>query len=397
MCRRWITLALLYPVLVWSQTVDTPEWTVVVPAEPAVVDGIYTDPRTPLVVKRIAGIESVHALNFDDLLVGESLPANAAIQAISFRQTPSSPALLVLDVAMNGIRAGVVMECGLFLGSCVAVLDPVTDLGLNPSIKINALWWNNTSEVGDDELAISFDQHILGTLPDELIEPRDAAYVWFRTANPAPVLSPSGATFFNGDAQGIAFDLNGYTRSVLTTSVMLSSVSNTPFERSSGEITFPDTPANEPDFNAYDSEKLDALASQVTHLTAIHRSNSGWVEFMDTEVTVTEGQGLVSIPVRRIEGFEKAMNFHIGVSGTAQAGTDVDVVGGSLSFANEDAADSAILIDVLDDLDMEGTETLNLNLVPLSFFAAVNPAMQSVTINIIDNDDDDLIFRNSFE
>lgn len=113
-------------------------------------------------------------------------------------------------------------------------------------------------------------------------------------------------------------------------------------------------------------------------------------------LSVSEGIGRVIIPATRSGGSEG----NVALSGvttliTAQA---ADLAGASLSAFWANGVDGAVnlSIDIADDALPEPTETLQLTLASPSGGLAIG-APATVTIEIIDNDQPDLLFGNGFE
>ena len=102
---------------------------------------------------------------------------------------------------------------------------------------------------------------------------------------------------------------------------------------------------------------------------------------------VLEGGGTAVIVVERSQGEtgEVSVDYQL-MDGTATAGLDYTDVSGTITWANNDGSDKTFLIPILDDADVEGNETLDIQLLNPTGGAAIDAARGDAVLTIIDND-----------
>ena len=115
-------------------------------------------------------------------------------------------------------------------------------------------------------------------------------------------------------------------------------------------------------------------------------SSAGSLLFSSASASVAENAGVATITVRRSGGSAGAvMAAYASSNGSALAGSDYTAVGGTLSWANGDAANKTFTVPILDDGAAESSETFALRLSAPSGGATLgSAATQNVTIT--DND-----------
>jgi hypothetical protein len=110
---------------------------------------------------------------------------------------------------------------------------------------------------------------------------------------------------------------------------------------------------------------------------------AGLVGFTSTSFNVGEAEALATVNVSRTGGSQGAVSVDYDTAdGSATAGQDYTAVGGTLNWANGDAANKSFQIPILDDTDFEGDEALSVNLSqPTGGVTLGPPAAATVTIS----------------
>jgi hypothetical protein len=112
---------------------------------------------------------------------------------------------------------------------------------------------------------------------------------------------------------------------------------------------------------------------------------TGTVQFTSTAFDVLETSPQATVNVSRTGGATGAASVDYDTAnGTATAGQDYTAVGGTLNWANGDAADKSFQVPILDDVDNEGSESVAVSLSAASGAAMGTPA--AATITILDNE-----------
>jgi surface-anchored protein len=126
----------------------------------------------------------------------------------------------------------------------------------------------------------------------------------------------------------------------------------------------------------------------------------GQLEFDASTYTVDEGAGTASVKVRRVNGSDGRITVNYATSdGTATAGDDYTATSGALTF-NDGEREKFITIPILNDIDIEGNETVNLALSgpgpasiagyvasPSGDNSSLLGAQATAVLTIIDNDE----------
>lgn len=125
--------------------------------------------------------------------------------------------------------------------------------------------------------------------------------------------------------------------------------------------------------------RVDALAAVNTALLEIF-------QFSKTNYTVSENGGSVAITVTRTgNGAGTVSVAYETVDATAIAGKDYTATSGTLTWFDGDSSDKTFIIPILDDNDIEGNETVTLNL-------PSNSCVYSATLTIADYEEGALQF-----
>jgi plastocyanin len=113
----------------------------------------------------------------------------------------------------------------------------------------------------------------------------------------------------------------------------------------------------------------------------------GTVRFSQTGYSVTEGTAHATIAVSRSGGEDGAVSVaYATAAGTASAGPDFTAVSGTLTWADQDAADKTFQVPITNDTLVESTETVALTLSTPTGGAILDPARRTATLSILDND-----------
>ncbi len=121
---------------------------------------------------------------------------------------------------------------------------------------------------------------------------------------------------------------------------------------------------------------------------------TGSVAFTNANITVSESVGTINLPVNRSGGIEARVEARgVFVTGSAQA-TDYSVIDQDVFWEDSVTGTRNLRLNIVDDGSPEGTETLSVILTATG--GASVGAISTLTINIQDNDIDDL-FKNGFE
>ena len=115
-------------------------------------------------------------------------------------------------------------------------------------------------------------------------------------------------------------------------------------------------------------------------------SNPGLLAFTDSVFTVDEAQGSARITVRRVGGRDGEVSVDLmDLGGTATEGEDYAAVDATVTFADGQGGIRAFEIEILNDLEIEGNETLLLALVGATGGAEIVEPTESELV-LIDDD-----------
>ena len=110
-------------------------------------------------------------------------------------------------------------------------------------------------------------------------------------------------------------------------------------------------------------------------------ASSGAVGFTSASFSVAETAPHATVTVSRSGGSQGAVSVDFDTSnGTATAGQDYTAVGGTLNWADGDAADKSFSVPILDDTANEGSETISISFSQPTGVAVGSPAAATVTI-----------------
>lgn len=127
-------------------------------------------------------------------------------------------------------------------------------------------------------------------------------------------------------------------------------------------------------------------------------SGFGYIDFSIASIEVAEDAGSIAFDVIRHNGQAFAINARVlGQNGSAVNGSDYSVAAGGIAAAWGNGGDGSIALNVsiLDDAVAEGDETFSLVLGNLD--PALPGSVATLSVTIIDDDSNDLIFANGFD
>jgi hypothetical protein len=105
------------------------------------------------------------------------------------------------------------------------------------------------------------------------------------------------------------------------------------------------------------------LGTNTAVLTILDDDSPGTLQFSSATYSVNEGGGTATITVPRTGGSTGAVSVDYATSdGTATSGVDYTTTSGTLNWADGDSASKTFNIPIIDDSDIEGSETVNLSL-----------------------------------
>ncbi|WP_198939267.1 Calx-beta domain-containing protein, partial [Motiliproteus sp. MSK22-1] len=137
----------------------------------------------------------------------------------------------------------------------------------------------------------------------------------------------------------------------------------------------------------FDVAEFQISDSNVTMTIVDNDSVPGTIQFVSSEASVNEAAGTVSIQVSRSDGSTGAATVNVSsVAGSATADVDYTSVSSLLSWADGESGEKTVEISVLDDLLIEGSETINLELSDVTGASLGTPTTATVTIS----DDDEV-------
>lgn len=157
----------------------------------------------------------------------------------------------------------------------------------------------------------------------------------------------------------------------------------------------PDGPGS-PQFLSFSPRMLDESwePADLDALWALRRALPGTVRWAQSEVSVFEDAGTISLSVERVGGAEGSIDVQWAASdGTAQDGIDFLGGSGTLSLA-DGATGGGVVVTLVDDALTEGDETFTVSITGVSNGTTVG-SPSTVTVLIVD--DEDFLFADGFE
>ncbi len=360
---------------------DVPEWQLVVPDKPLVVGGVYVDQNQPLLLDRAGTVSELLLTDYLPFAV----PDQAAIQAISFRETDDAePVLLVVfAVAVDVYAPGEVLQCQ--DQQCESILNPAADLGLASNVRVDAI-----SSVDAFGTHVSFDVGF--ELDGVYIDPANLYAIAFDGQNTGLTLQTSGDGLGLSEVSNlIAYDYN---------------LDLTGFSRFYGADT---VFVNDGDLVGNDQLLLVAIDSQINRqpfdlpdgvgqFLAFSSLNSGYLGFFLPTASVSESQGSMDVLVYRFGGGESAQQVVVEAANqSAINGVDFQLNPTTLTWLDGETDPKPLTVNLIDNQQMDGDKTFNLNIFVGSELTVVEPTQSTLTVTIEDDESSDLIFKDGFE
>src|SRR5436309_3046821 len=132
-------------------------------------------------------------------------------------------------------------------------------------------------------------------------------------------------------------------------------------------------------------ETLFALCALALTAAPAVAKGPGAIKFDEATFEVAESAGQAVITVERSGGEDGAVTVHYATSdGTATAGQDYTAVSGTLSWADGDEGRKAILIPIVNDSIVEGSETVHLTLSAPTGGAALDGERSTAVLTILE-------------
>lgn len=369
-------------VLCWTSVVvhaqpqmSEPEFQIIFPDKAAVVDDQYIDHNRALVIKNVDGFYSTEVLDVADI-TGIPIPDNTAVTGFTSINNggPSGTVtvsyLFSLSTAAGDYLRDDVIECNSDGCSLYATFDK--------NATISALDYVNRG----NDLLVSFDTgfDVNGT------------YI-----NPVNMYRSDDFSLFFGDFNDGFGDNNSIT--AFDSSEFNYSASPSRMYESVIGLVKPSELFNSSSSIA--NVITEELASKITGIEAYFSVDSGWLEFQQTTINVSESAGLVSFNLIRAGGFEGSTSAVVRVvDGTAVDGVDYDGVFNQYYWIDGGLNNYEINLNVIDNNWVDGTRTFTVELQEANNdfrFSLINPNKNVITINILDDDAGDLIFADGFE
>ncbi|WP_395373653.1 Calx-beta domain-containing protein [Marinicella sp. W31] len=373
-----ILLSFMAASVAWSQ----PEWQFYVPQEAADISGLYVDHNQALVVKQVAGQVTAETFDFESE-TNFDIPDQVAVIGLAFNPQPQGALVsMTFSSPVSQFSTTDVIRC--LNQQCFSQLDFST-LGIPQSTRVDAL---EVSAV-DFNTYFSLDRFALSN--GQLLDPKNVYFI----SNNNPL---TFTQVIDGNAVGInnATGLKAYD-SINNTAGFY--VADTVVETPNLGIAFPS--------EAYSGGFLDIgntfsaeLAAEVKGLHAYFSADSGWLEWANSNLTVMENAGQLSVTVQRTAGNEYAVSVITDpIDGSAVGGDDYLYLGEMLDWDNLNDDDNTITIDLLDNNSVDGNRSFSINLIESNAnrFSLINAQMATVTITIMDDETSDLIFKDGFE
>ena len=349
------------------------ELKILFPDQAAVINGTYINPSQGLMIKTIDGVEQTQTFELGDI-TGINIPNNVAVTGFTVNNDGGSIASTVgyifsLSASSGNFVRGDVIECN--LDQC----DIFDSFGANASIS--ALDYINRV----NDLYVSFDTSF------------DEAGIWIESAD---VYRASDLfTVFDASANGLS-DNNGIN--AFDTSEFAATFSALKTEEINNEVVKP-SEVYSSTLNV-GSAVMDELADNITGINAYFSADTGWIEFEQSTINVSEDAGSVIIDAIRVNGQEYDLTVVIrDVDGTAIDGVDYHGVFAQYRFSDDSNQGYELNLGIIDNNIVDGTRSFTVQIIePNNDYrlSLINPNKNMVTINIID-DDGDLIFADDFE
>lgn len=393
--KQFIVFLLLLSGLVHGQVDQGPEWQFYVPSEGIEIDAELANGQNMVLVNQLDGDISHVIVPLQDW-VNFTLPPQSTITSLTFTQRPFTQVVFTLSQAADPFQYGDIIRCDIDAApSCNLLLNVHDSLGIPKDIGVDAMSWLTDSPLNASKFAISFDRDF--TYDNQPVLHQNIYIIALDFASIFDDLQTSPFVDISNIGLTAPTGINGYDITSHSAGTWVSLVSDRVITTTSQHTAWPSEI-----FDYFDQNNPHAIADEIKakaqSLSAFSATNSGWAEFRFTSTSGVENQGTLDLPVDRPDGDEQYMGYQVQVTGgTATEGADFNLVTTGLAWVNEDAASKNVRIELIDNNSLGGEKTIELKLVPDSFFALVNPSNQDISVSITDDEPFDLIFKDGFE
>jgi len=144
------------------------------------------------------------------------------------------------------------------------------------------------------------------------------------------------------------------------------------------------------------------LSDKVSGVNGYYSADTGWMEFENNTINVSESSGVLSFTINRSGGVENHLSaIMIAHDGTAVDQIDFEAFVPLIIVIDDGVEERTININILDNNIEDGTRSFTVSLSEVTLgdgnrFSIVNTDRSLLTVNILD-DESDLIFADGFE
>ncbi len=350
-----------------------PEIQIIFPDQAAIIDGQYIDNNHALVIKIVDGLVVTETFSLAEL-TGLNIPDNTAVTGFSGISNGGAfrtySYIFSLSTAVEGFSRNDVIECD--LNGCGVFQSFAQNAQISSLDYINRI----------NDLYVSFDTSF--EVNNDWIRPHEI----YRAADYSIVYQGSDLGLSNTNVF-TAFD----TSELRLTFSPLHYEDTTNGLIGASSIFTPDA------FNV-ENVITEELADEITGINAYFSVDSGWAEFEQDTINVSEGAGTFTFDIARINGVEGALDaVALDIDGTAVDGVDYNGLLNQYSWPDGSDQNIEVTLNIIDNFVEDGNRTFTIELRERNndfSTSLINPNKRIITVNIID-DDGDLIFADGFE
>ncbi|MCB1582927.1 MAG: Calx-beta domain-containing protein [Marinicella sp.] len=375
----WVLSLLL---MLWTVSGNT--WWLFVPQEGMQTQGVYAD-HNQGIMHNYNG-QQIEYQSFDfGAYLPFTLSDQTGVQAFALEPVTDHFALWVsFSTPVAGFLAGDVVRCE--QGSCELRFSPRNDLLQSANVQVDALGVNAFGGA-----LVSF--NVGFEYNGEYINPQDLYSVGFNSGNLVLTLQTDVTGFGVGDNA----NFTAYSKSYNGQSFDSYWGFDLPYARPLDFFYANEMQqTNSANLNGYFAFGLSELIQEIT---AFHSLSSGQVGFNNSSVSVFEDVGQINVPLYRSNGFEGWMQVVVTVyaGGTAVENVDFEFVNTQAAWLDDESVIKNIVINITDDNQFTGDRNFFLSVSADSQFADVWPLGNLTQVIILEDDSDDLIFKDGFE
>lgn len=362
----------------WLAQAQNVQWHIWVPQDGITVQGIYGDHNQPIIDGfDFSSLDLTTWLPFD-------IPDQTAITAMTLEPVDEGFALwLSLATPVAGYLPGDVMRCE--AGSCALAFSAEQELMTPAHVAVDAVALNSFGG-----LNLSFDSGF--EYDGNYIDPQGLYLVGTAVGNLVLVEQSNGSLLgmsepSNLSSYGLSYNTQGVTN-YYGGDVVYSRPNEVIFTNEMLVI-----PSQDP--SGY---YATGFSDETQDVGAFHSLTTGNMDFSDSSVVVSEGDGSLAIRVNRMNGFEGFVRVRMVVlnGGTAVENVDFEIVNPTVQWLDGETTEQTIQLNLLDNAVMDGTRNVFFILESDSLFASISGFSSFLEV-VITDDDDDLIFADDFE